>query len=196
MSARIRGEHDARWGRWRPGASRTDTTMPPAPIPVAASDERAATGSARHRGGWRSHRRPVGRWLVALAVAVLAVSVATAWSVTQLASGPAQPRLPATPGAWLDAYEAAAIDNPPRVCTELFAPQLAQTYGAAVHGSCSSYFARITSFSVVIRRVLLDGGTAVLELRQTVHPEAWAVVLSRRDGGWQAVDLLTGNLAR
>jgi hypothetical protein len=65
-----------------------------------------------------------------------------------------------------------------------------------VHGSCNRYFQRITSFSVTVRRVLQDGGTAVLELRQTIRPENWAVVLSRRPGGWQAVDLLTGNLAR
>ena len=58
------------------------------------------------------------------------------------------------------------------------------------------YFRRITSFSVVVRRVLQDGDTAVLELRQTVRPRDWAVVLNRRGTGWQAVDLLTGNLAR
>jgi hypothetical protein len=55
-----------------------------------------------------------------------------------------------------------------------------------------SYFERITSFSVVLRRVLQDGDTAVLELRQTVRPHDWAVVLSRRPGGWQAVDLAPG----
>lgn len=29
-----------------------------------------------------------------------------------------------------------------------------------------------------------------------VRPRDWAVVLNRRRAGWQAVDLLTGNLAR
>ena len=47
-----------------------------------------------------------------------------------------------------------------------------------------------------VRRVLQDGGTAVLELRQTAAPRDWAVVLDRRRSGWQAVDLLTGHLAR
>jgi len=196
MSARIRGDHGTRWGRWRPTADRMNATTPRSPVAAAGSDELAATGSARHRGGGRSHQRPVVRWLVALAVAVVAGSLATVWSVTQLSSGPPQLRLPETPRAWLDSYEAAAIDNPARVCSQLFAPQLAQTYANAVHGSCSSYFARITSFSVVVRRVLQDGGTAVLELRQTVRPEDWAVVLNRRRGGWQAVDLLTGTPAR
>lgn len=113
-----------------------------------------------------------------------------------LSPAPAQRPLPATPWAWLDAYEAAAIDNPTRVCSELFSPQLARADGAAVHGSCTSYFARITSFSVIVRRVLQDGDTAVLELRQTVRPRDWAVVLSREPTGWQAVDLLAGDLAR
>jgi hypothetical protein len=133
---------------------------------------------------------------VVLAVAIGAAYLAASWSVAEFVAGPATARLPATPRAWLDSYEAAAVDNPGRVCSELFAPQLAQAYGSAVHGSCSSYFRRITSFSVVVRRVLQDGGTAVLELRQTVRPEDWAVVLSRQRTGWQAVDLLTGNLAR
>jgi hypothetical protein len=44
--------------------------------------------------------------------------------------------------------------------------------------------------------VLQDGGTAVLELHQTVHPRDWAVVLSHRRAGWQAVDLLSGDLTR
>ena len=130
--------------------------------------------------GARSLRRAwsAGWWRL------LAASSARIWcSAAGLPSslaGPAHPRLPATPRAWLDSYEAAAIDNPGRVCSELFAPQLAQAYGNAVHGSCSSYFRRITSFSVVVRRVLQDGDTAVLELRQTVRPRDWAVVLNRR----------------
>ena len=97
-------------------------------------------------------------------------------------SRPAPPRsqLPATPRAWLDAYEAAAIDNPSQVCSSCSRPQLAQAYGKALHGSCSSYFEQITSFSVVVRRVLQDGGTAVLELRQTVRRRDWAVVLNRQ----------------
>jgi hypothetical protein len=44
--------------------------------------------------------------------------------------------------------------------------------------------------------MLQDGSTAVLELRQTVRPRAWAVVLNREPGGWRAVDLLAGELVR
>ena len=49
---------------------------------------------------------------------------------------------------------------------------------------------------MVVRRVPQEGDTAVLELRQTVRPRDWAVVLSRRRGGWRAVDLLPGELVR
>jgi hypothetical protein len=104
--------------------------------------------------------------------------------------------LPATPRAWLDGHEAAAIDDPSRVFSELFAPALARAYGSAVNGTCDTYFARITSFSVIVRRVLEDGGTAALELHQTVQPHDRLVVLSRRPGGWQAVDLLPGDPVR
>ena len=114
-----------------------------------------------------------------LAVAIVAACVAVSGV---LSPAPAQRRLPATPRAWLDAYESAAIDNPSPVCSELFSPQLARAYGTAVYGSCRSYFARITSFSVIVRHVLRDGDTAVLELRQTVRPRDWAVVLSRPAG--------------
>jgi hypothetical protein len=132
-------------------------------------------------------------WAVVATAALAVGCVATAgW----LSVGAAPAQLPATPRAWLDAYEAAAIDNPSRVCSELFAPQLAQAYGRALHASCASYFERITSYSVVVRHIFQDGGTAVLELRQTVRPQDWAVVLSRQPTGWQAVDLLAGRLVR
>ena len=133
---------------------------------------------------------------MALLAAGTAIAVGGVAAAGGFAPGPARLRLPASPRAWLDAYEAAAIDNPSRVCSELFAPQLAEAYGRAMRGSCTSYFERITSFSVVVRRVLQDGDTAVLELRQTVRPRDWAVVLSRQPDGWQAVDLLPGELVR
>jgi hypothetical protein len=49
-------------------------------------------------------------------------------------------RLPATPRAWLAAYEAAAIDNPHRVCSQLFSPTLASAYARGAHTSCTAYF--------------------------------------------------------
>ena len=196
MIARHRGEHDSRWGRWRPSAGRQlAAAASPRQIEATGRGTLSPAVPVGLRGTTRSRVRGAVRWLVAFAV-LAGAYLATSWTLRQLSPGPTPQRLPASPRAWLDAYEAAAIDNPGRVCSELFAPQLAQAYGSAVHGSCSSYFQRITSFSVVVRRVLQDGDTAVLELRQTVRPRNWAVVLNRRHGGWQAVDLLTGNLAR
>jgi len=195
MIARRRGEHDRYWGRWRPSAGAQLAAASPRQTEAAARDALSPAVAARVRESARSRLRRGVRWLVWLAAAV-GVYLATGAALEELAAGPAQAQLPVTPRAWLDAYEAAAIDNPARVCSELFAPELAEAYGKAVHGSCRGYFRRITSFSVVVRRVLQDGGTAVLELRQTVRPRNWAVVLDRRGTGWQAVDLLTGNLAR
>jgi hypothetical protein len=136
------------------------------------------------------------RWLAVLLAVTTAGSLAASLYRAEFPPAPAPAGLPATPRAWLDAYEAAAVDNPGRVCSQLFAPALALAYAHAIHRSCTSYFRRITSFSVVVRRVLTAGDTAVLELRQTVRPEDWAVVLDRQRDGWQAVDLLTGALAR
>jgi hypothetical protein len=183
MIARIRGEHDARWGRWLPTTAR-EAAVPP---------RLTADVVDRQRGASRPLHRPVSWRLVAIGVS-LAVMCLTV--ILWLSPSPARSQLPATPRAWLDAYEAAAVDNPSRVCSELFAPQLAQAYWKALHGSCTNYFKRITSFSVVVHRVLQDGGTAVLELRQTVRPRDWAVVLDRESGGWRAVDLLAGKLVR
>lgn len=181
MIARTRGEHDTRWGRWRAGVTREARAAPAPGMP-----------RRQRQAGALPWRRSLWTFLAAAAtIAVVGIGVAR-W----LSSGPAQAQLPATPRAWLDAYEAAAIDNPSDVCSELFAPQLARVYGKALHSSCMSYFARITSFSVVVRQVVTDGSTAVLELHQTVRPRDWAVVLSRRSDGWRAVDLLAGNLVR
>ena len=182
MIARIRGEHDARWGRWRPTKAR-ETADARARQTTLVVDRQSDANPPQRRVLWSS--------LIGVTVTVGCLT-----AIWLLSPSPARSQLPATPRAWLDAYEAAAIDNPSRVCTELFAPQLARAYGNAAHGSCSSYFARITSFSVAVRRVLQDGGTAVLELRQTVRRRDWAVVLNRQRDGWQAVDLLAGDLAR
>ena len=79
--------------------------------------------------------------------------LATTWCLQQISQPPAA-RLPATPRAWLDAYEAAAIDQPSRVCSRLFTPALAAVYAHAAHTSCARYFKRVTSSSVTIRRIL------------------------------------------
>jgi len=116
--------------------------------------------------------------------------LATTWCLQQLSQPAAAARLPATPRAWLDAYEAAAIDKPSRVCSRLFTPELATIYAHAAHSSCTRYFKRIMSSSVTIRRIVREGGTAVLELHQTLSHASWAVILNHQSTGWQAVDLL------
>ena len=179
MIARIRGEHHMGGARWRPTVSRE----------VAGVARAAPVSSAPARGAsWRG--------AVVLLAAAAAIAAGGLMVGGELSSGQGVLRLPASPRAWLDAYEAAAVDNPSRVCSELFSPQLAKAYARATGRSCTSYFEQITSVSVVVRRVLADGNSAVLELRQTVRPRDWAVVLSRRKGGWQAVDLLPGEPLR
>lgn len=185
MIARIRGEHDTRWGRWSSSTARETAAAPP---------RETVSGVDRPTGfSGVTLRRRVLWWLLAVGVSL---AVGGLVLVRGFSSSPARPGLPATPRAWLDAYEAAAVDNPSRVCSELFAPQLAHAYAKALHRSCTGYFEQITSFSVVVRRLLQDGDTAVLELHQTERPRDWAVVLNRRPGGWRAVDLLPGEPLR
>jgi hypothetical protein len=193
VSSRIRCEHDRFRGSWRPGLGRPE----PADADgrgVQADDAVAQNSEVQpQRSGlmrvW-SGRALV--WLLAAAVGWFAAG----WVGLRPASTPAPAGLPVTPRAWLDGYEAAAIDNPSRVCTQLLSPALAAVYAHAAHNSCISYFSRMTSSSLTVRRVLQDGQTAVLELRQVVGHADWDVVLDRRSGGWQAVDLLTGKLLR
>jgi hypothetical protein len=188
MIARHRGEHDNHGGRWRPTAERHAAADEPH-APHAAPTDRPVLG----RVAGRMRRR--SRWVAAL-TAGAGVLLAGSWGIGQLRLRLAPPGLPSTPRAWLNAYEGAAIDNPGQVCSELFGPQLARAYAKSKQGSCRSYFREITSYSLIVRRVLEDHGTAVLELHQAVTPRDWAVVLSREHDGWQAVDLVPGKALR
>jgi hypothetical protein len=191
MIARIRGEHDTRAGRWPPrNASQADTPPQTPTESLGEPEPEPPTSDGQRLTQPRARPRPVARALRLLAMVGIGY-IATTWCLQQLSQPPAAPRLPATPRAWLDAYEAAAIDKPSRVCSQLFTPALATLYAHAAHRSCTRYFKRITSSSVTIRRILREGGTAVLELRQTLNHAAWAVVLNRESTGWQAVDLLS-----
>ncbi len=187
MIARVRGgDHEQRWDSWRPRQSH----QTPDPDPQTA-------GRSDPAGSYSRAARKLVRWLVLLvvaAVAYAAVGRAGGWlTAPKPAAGVV---LPATPRAWLDGYEAAAVDDPARVCSQLFAAGLAAVYAHAARGSCRRYFAQITSSSVTVRRVLYDGDTAVLELHQVIGGADWDVVLDRRLGGWQAVDVRSGRLVR
>jgi hypothetical protein len=146
MIARVRGEHQDHWTRWRPSTGRTfgqtEQLDPPDEALVLGGREPAPL---RSRSVWLHRLGAVVRWLTLLVV-VSVVYVAISWGVHQLTPEPA--RLPATPRAWLDAYEAAALDNPSRVCSELFVPQLASAYAHGAPGGCRGYFGRVTSSSV------------------------------------------------
>jgi len=98
MIARIRGEHDRRWGRWRP----------------AARDAGAAPASGSRGPKPQPQALPKRRSVWAFLVAGAAIAVACVAAARWLSPAPAPPQLPATPRAWLDASEAAAIDNPSR----------------------------------------------------------------------------------
>jgi hypothetical protein len=125
-------------------------------------------------------------------VAVLVVAVAVAgyaWARRAPASG----RYPLTPRAWFDAYLAAAVDDPGRVCRVLFAPELAAQYRHSSRHSCRGFFSDVQDTAVRIAQIVAADGSAVIELRQTHAPRyGWNVVLGRHDGGWQAVALVSG----
>lgn len=203
MIARLRGEHHDPWARWRPTPARPPS---PAAEPVEVYEDDAfredpgPPAPGAERPGRRSLARVIivcflalrlartlTRWLLALAAVSIAY-VAITWVMRQYT--PHTPALPGSPRAWLTAYEAAAIDNPSEVCSQLFSPQLAASYAHQAHESCRRYFARMTSSSLTVRRILEQNSTAVLELRQTLDHHNWAVVLDHRTDGWQAVDLL------
>jgi hypothetical protein len=185
MIARRRGEHHVR-EIWQPRpATATNprmTTSPHSWSAAAPTTDTAASQASR----WRRTLRVI--------TPVLAGGLAYL-GVHQLLANQHSP-LPATPKQWVDAYEAAAIDNPARVCNELFSPQLAAAYAATVHSTCTRYFARITSTSQRVRRILRDGGTAVVQLHETIDHADWNVVLERHAGGWRAVDLIPGRALR
>ena len=205
MIARLRGEHHAHGARWRPTPIQP---LPPAPEPAElheveqfVEDPAAPVLDVPLRRRRRRLARLVvvcflalrlarrlTRWMLFLMLLSVA-DVAIKWANHQWYGQPA-PRLPASPRAWLGAYEAASIDNPSEVCSQLLSAPLAASYADQAHGSCRRYFARITSSSVTVRRVLEQGSTAVLELRETLNHRDWSVVLAQRGGGWQAVDLI------
>jgi hypothetical protein len=197
MIARHRGEHHARepWHPRRNGTKKPAAAAPPTDVPAVA--RRAAREALRELAGTAASdvaaARASRRWRAQAKILLLLLAGVAAFLAHDLLAGEhTTSRLPATPRQWVDAYEAAVVDNPQRVCTELFSPQLARAYGASAHSSCTSYFARVRSTSIQVRRILHDGGTAVVELHQTIERTDWNVVLDRHDAGWRAVDLVPG----
>lgn len=194
MSLRARGDHGSPflhpWRPKRPGSrparraddrSRHEPEEPP-------SDGTSESPPAIDVGERPAPRRQ-GRGAV-VSVLVLAAAVAGYASARR---APATNRLPPTPRAWFDAYLAAAVDDPSRVCQELFAPELAAEYRQSSRHSCRGFFSDVQDTPVRIARIVQADGSAVIELRQAHAPRyAWNVALGRHDGGWQAVALVSG----
>jgi hypothetical protein len=112
---------------------------------------------------------------------------------------PAARSLPATPQGWVEQWTAAAIEDPARVCGELFAPALAAAYLTDYRESCMKYFSQVDSKSFRVRHVLQDGGTATIEAHEVGAGRRWGFVtfvLSRVRGGWRAVDIVPGGTVR
>ena len=128
----------------------------------------------------------------ALRALLMVLVVAAVIAGRQLAHAPAASPLPATPRQWVGQFAASILQDPHDACTRLFAPQLAAAYATGRHTNCTSFLTHATSTPFGVRRVLRDGGTAVVELRQRIEGSYWDVVLNDDGGGWRAVDLVGG----
>jgi hypothetical protein len=190
MIARRRGDEMRPHIRWRPPAATPTAweTAPPQPPRPLAEDLGEDTPTAPGR-----HRRPI---LLVLTMLVVAGAIAGEGHRGSVAS-PQQ--LPATPRAWVQAWTAAALENPGRVCHHLFAPALTSAYAIDTGESCVRYYRSVTSASFRVRHILEDGATAAVEAHQVTAPRRggyFTILLSHIQGGWQAVDLVPGGPVR
>lgn len=195
MSTRARGDHDRAYLHpWRPKQPGTSSprrapqlTWPDDPVDRPAS----VGGVESHPAPSPPQRQSRAGQRAVVFVVVAALAAAGVASTRPRAAQPAV--FPPSPRAWFDAYMAAAVDDPSRVCQTLLAPELAARYRQARPGSCRAFFAGVQDTQVRIRRIVESGGVAVIDARQSRPPRApWSVVLARRGGGWRAVDLLSG----
>ena len=76
------------------------------------------------------------------------------------------PPLPSTPRQWIEQWTAASMDNPDRVCRQLFAPALATVFKADTGRSCLDYYNELNARSCRIRHFLVDGNAAAVEVRE------------------------------
>jgi hypothetical protein len=198
MIARHRG--DARiHSRWAPGA----IPRTPAPETRAQADqhhkrelnELAVLDRPDGRRRRPAYLIPQRRWwaLVGI-VAVLGVALI---ATQQDAGQPMQ--LPSTPQQWVEQWTAASIDNPGRVCRQLFAPALAAVFKADTGRSCLDYYDDVNAKSFRIRHILVDGYAAAVEVREVGMKPNWGYVtmlLGHGGRGWRAVDIVPGGPVR
>jgi len=196
MIARHRGDEMREHSRWRPAilASPTVLSTEPAPPPDELAGELADDAPDLAQSPSRTFRR--SRALIAIAALVIAAALA---SRQHTGSAPAAIGLPTTPRAWIQAWTAASLDNPERVCGTLFSPALVAAFRSSTGHSCSSYYNLVKSTSFRIEHVLQDGPTAAVEAHQVSAPRKWGyftVLLSHVRGGWQAIDIVPGGPVR
>jgi len=189
MIARHRGDLRTH-SRWRP--SLPASAPPQQPEPTQNHElqcEEAQLGPEQPR-----QRRP--RTLIAV-VTLVAVTIIAGQQYASRA--PAASPLPLTPQQWVDQWTAASLNNPRRVCGQLFAPALAKAFRPDTGHSCSAYYSNVKSTSFRIRHVLQNGGSAAVEARQVGALRNWGyftVLLSHVHRGWQAIDIVPGGPVR
>lgn len=183
MMARHRGDLCVHTRR-RPIVSAAAPTRPPA----ADSEEiLGAPEVAEHL----IVRQPRPSAFVAVAT-VIAIAVIAA---QQHAGQAAAPRLPSSAQQWADQWVTASLRDPTRGCGQLFAP--ARLRAPEVDRMCSAHDVSVTIKGVRVRHVLEAGGGAAAVEAQRVsvgrRRDLFTIVLRRVRGGWQAVDVVTGD---
>lgn len=141
------------------------------------------------------HRRSWALVVVAVVI-VVAVAVIASQHDSREAVGTS---LPSSPRQWVEQWTAASIEDPGRVCRQLFAPALAAAFKADTGRSCLDYYNDVNAKSFRIRHILVDGNAAAVEVREVGLRPNWGYVtmlLSRVRQGWQAVDIVPGGPVR
>ncbi len=188
MIARHRGDLRAH-SRWRPSLPAGFPQRPDIAQDDEPQREHEQLGPEQAR-----QRRP--RVLIAVVTVVAVASIAGQQYANR---APTAPPLPVTPQQWVDQWTAASLNNPGRVCGQLFAPALAKAFKPDTGHSCSAYYSNVKSTSFRIRHVLQDGGSAAVEAQQVGAPRNWGyftVLLSHVHQGCQAIDIVPGGPVR
>lgn len=190
MIARHRGEERLH-SRWRPSATTGAGSDRRDPELVQPLDADAVAPELLDPPAAGSRRLPA---LICVAAVIVIAAIATHHN------RPAQTgALPSTPRQWVQKWTAASLENPARVCRQLFAPALAAAFKADTGQSCLAYYGSVGESSFRIRHILQDGPTARVEAQQLGHGRKWGyftLILSYLHGGWQAVDVVPGGSVR
>jgi hypothetical protein len=198
MIARDRGDERIH-SRWRPGGGAA-TPAPATRTRVERLDEREVDEPDRAQGRrpgptYRIPSRRVWALIATLAAIAVGAVVASQHDARQSRGAP----LPSTAGQWVEQFTAASLENPGRVCRQLFAPALAAVFKADTGRSCVDYYSDVNAKSFQIRHVLVDGNAAAVEIREVGMRPNWGYVtmlLSHLEQGWQAVDIVPGGPVR